>query len=75
MRVWMVTRPDVPYGVFLTEAEARMYAMMKWPQDANLHDVQIFEWDETMDFFDTLNAALQAANQAANPNGIDGLGW
>lgn len=69
MRVWMVTRHDAPYGVFLTEVEARMYAMTKWPQNVNLHDVQIFEWDETMDFFNTMDAA---AGREGHPE--DG-GW
>lgn len=36
MRIWVVTQHDIPYRVFLTEVEARMYAMTKWPNPVEL---------------------------------------
>lgn len=57
MRVWMVTKMGVPHGVFLTEAEARMHVMMRWPNPEEHRHILVFEWDETMDFYGTMDAA------------------
>lgn len=76
MRVWAVARHDEPVGMFMTQQEAEMFATMKWPNEPQPNlNIAIFEWDETMPWFLTMDQAYAALEGRGVERPIIYEGW
>jgi hypothetical protein len=73
MRVWVVVHHDAPAGIFMTQQEAEMFAQMKWPERFRVPGFEgqicIFEWDETQDFYQTMDRAYEQQHPHADQGG------